>query len=50
MEKERVVRSGILDEPMHCPQDVLLRGLAHRVLLVIREDHHIIPLVAEILV
>lgn len=34
---------------MHGPQDVLLGGLAHGVLLVIGEDNHIFALVVEVL-
>lgn len=34
---------------MHGPQDVLLGGLAHRVLLVIGENNHIFALVVEVL-
>ena len=47
VEKEGIVRPRVLYQPVHCPQYVHFRGLAHRVLLVIREDHHVLPLVAE---
>ena len=46
MEKEGVIRPGVLHEPVHCAQDVLLRRLADRVLLVVCEDDHVIPLVS----
>jgi hypothetical protein len=49
VEEERVVGASILDQPMHGPQDVLFRRLAHGVLLVIGENHHVLPLVAEVL-
>ena len=49
MEEERVVRSRVLDKPMHSPQYVLLGGLAHGILLVIGEKDHIFALVVEIL-
>lgn len=50
MEKERVVWSGVLHKPMHCPDDVCLGGMRHGVLLVIRQSHHILSLIAEMLV
>jgi len=49
MEEERIVRPRILDQPMHSPENVLLRRLTHRVLLIIRKDDHIFPFVAEVL-
>ena len=48
MEEEGVVWPGVLDEPVHRPQNVLFRRLAQRILLVVREYHHVVPLVAEI--
>lgn len=50
MEKERIIRLRILDQPMHRPQDVSLRRLAHGVLLVVRQQHHVLARVAEVLV
>ena len=50
MEEQRVVGPRVLDQPMHRPDDVRLGRLAHRVLLVIRQRHHILPLVPEVLV
>ena len=35
VKEERIIRSGILDQPMHGSQDVLFGGLTHGVLLVI---------------
>lgn len=49
MEKERIVRSGILDKPVHGTENVLLCRLAHWVLLIIRQDHHVFPAIAEML-
>lgn len=49
MEEERIVWPRVLDEPVHRPQDVLLRRLAHRVLLVVCEDDHVFPLIAVVL-
>lgn len=50
MEKEGIIRLRILDQPMHGPQDVSLRRLAHGVLLVIRQQHHVLARVAKVLV
>jgi hypothetical protein len=49
VEEERVVWTSVLDEPVHGPQDILLSGLAHGVLLVIRENDHVLALVAKVL-
>lgn len=49
MEKERVVPVSVLDKPVHGPKDILLRRLAHGVLLVIRQDYHIFSLIAKVL-
>ena len=48
MEKERIVGAGILHKPMHGPEDVLLGGLAHWVLLVVCKNNHVLPLVAKV--
>lgn len=49
MEEERVVRARVLDQPVHGPQYVLLGWLAHGILLVVREDDHILALVPKLL-
>ena len=49
MEEERVIGRSPLDQPVHGTEDVLLGGLAHGVLLVIRKDHHVFPPVPEVL-
>jgi hypothetical protein len=49
VEEEGVVGPGVLDEPMHGPQDVLLGGLAHGVLLVVGKDNHVLALVTKML-
>lgn len=46
MEKQRVIGLGALDEPVHGTQDVVSGGLTDRVLLVVGQDNHILPLVA----
>lgn len=50
VEEEGVVRPGVLHQPVHCAQDVLLRRLADGVLLVVCQDDHVVPLVAVCLV
>lgn len=50
MEEERIVRLGILDEPVHSPKNVSLGGLTHGVLLIIRQDNHVFASVSEVLV
>lgn len=50
MEKQRVIGLRVLDEPVHGTQYVLFRRLAHRILLVICKDDHILPRVAKIAV
>lgn len=48
VKEQRIVRSRVLYQPVHCPQDIGLCGLTHRILLIIREDHHIFSLVAKV--
>lgn len=48
MEEERVVWLCILDQPMHRAQDVCLGRLAHGILLIIGQDDHVLPRVAEV--
>lgn len=50
MEEQRIIRFRILNQPVHSAQDVLLRGLAHRILLVIGQDDHILACIAKIAV
>jgi hypothetical protein len=49
VEEERVVWCSTLDQPVHSTEDVLLGRLAHGVLLVICEDHHILSPVPKVL-
>lgn len=49
VEEERIVGPSVLYQPVHGSQDILLCRLAHRVLLVIREDHHVFALISKIL-
>lgn len=48
MEKERVVAPRILDQPMHRSEEILLRRLAHGVLLVVGQDDHVFSLIPEV--
>lgn len=48
VEKQRVVWSGVLDEPVHRSEHVLLCRLTHWVLLVVCQDDHVIPLIVEL--
>lgn len=50
MEEERIIGLRILDQPVHGAEDIRLGRLAHGVLLVIGQDHHILAGVAEVLV
>lgn len=50
VEEQRVIRPGVLNEPMHCSQDILFRRLTHRVLLVVRQDHHVLSLITKVAV
>lgn len=49
MEEERVIRSSILDQPVHCTEDILLCRLAHGILLVVGQNDHVFSLVAKLL-
>jgi hypothetical protein len=46
VEEERVVRPGVLHQPVHRAQDILLRRLANGVLLIVGQDDHVVPLVS----
>ena len=48
MEKERVIGLGILDQPMHRAQNICFGGLTHGVLLVIGQNNHVLPRIAEV--
>lgn len=49
VEKERVIWLRVLDQPVHRPKDILLGRLAHGVLLIIRQDNHVLSPVAVVL-
>lgn len=42
MEEERIVRLRIMNQPMHCPNDVCLCGLAQWIGLVVCQDNHVL--------
>ena len=48
MEEERIVWSGILDEPVHGPENICFCRLAHGILLVVGQNDHVLALVTEI--
>lgn len=50
MEEQRIVRPRIFDQPMHRAEDVGLGRLAHWILLIIGQEHHVLALVVEVLV
>ena len=50
MEEQRIVGLGILDEPMHGTQDILLCRLAHGVLLIVCQDYHVLTGIPKVLV
>ena len=50
MEEQRIVGLCVFDQPMHSPQNVLFRRLAHGVLLIVGQDHHVFTGVSEIAV
>lgn len=50
MEEQGVIRLRVFHQPMHCPQDVLLRRLAHGILLVVGQDDHIFSGITKVLV
>jgi hypothetical protein len=47
VEEERIVGLGVLNEPVHGAQDVLLGRLAHGVLLVVGQGDHVLALVTK---
>lgn len=49
VKEQRVVWPSVLDQPMHSPKNVLLRRLAHGILLVVCKNHHVFPPVSEVL-
>lgn len=48
--EERVVRLGILDQPVHGSNDIILGWNAHGILLVVGENDHILATITEALV
>lgn len=47
VEEQRIVRTRVFHQPVHRSEDVGLCRLAHRVLLIVRQDHHILSLVPK---
>lgn len=50
MDEERVVGLRVLHQPLHGPKDIGLVGYTHRVLLIVREDDHVLPPIPILLV
>jgi len=50
VEEERIVGLRVLDQPMHCPNDVCLCGLAQRIGLVVGQDHHVLSPISVTLI
>lgn len=50
MEKQRIVRLRVLNEPMHRPHNVCFSRLAHRILLIVGQEDHVFALVSEMAV
>jgi hypothetical protein len=50
MEEKRVVGLGVFDQPMHCSENISLVWLAHGILLIISQDHHVFSSVSEVLI
>ena len=50
VEEERVVRLVVLDQPMHSAEDVGLGRLAHGVLLVVGQKHHVFTGITKVLI
>ena len=48
MEEQCVVRFCVLHQPVHGTQNILIRRLAHRIVLVVCQDDHILPRVAKV--
>jgi hypothetical protein len=50
VEEQRIVRACVLHQPVHSAQYIRFRRLAHWVLLVICQDHHVLSLVSKVAV
>lgn len=50
MEEQRIVGLRILHQPMHRTKNIRLGRLAHGVLLIIRQNNHVLARIPEVLV
>lgn len=50
MNKQRIIRLRILHQPLHRAHDIRLRRHAHGIFLVVRQNNHVLPPIAEFLV
>lgn len=48
VEEQRIILPRVFHQPVHGSEYVLLRRLAHRILLVVCQDDHVLSLVAEV--
>lgn len=48
MKEQRIIRPRVLHQPVHRPDYILFRWLTHGILLVIRQNHHVLPFVAKV--
>lgn len=46
MQEESIVRPGTIHQPLHRAKNVVFGGLRNGVLLIVRQDDHILPLVS----
>ena len=47
MKEKRIIRLSILHEPVHRADDVRFCGLAHGILLIIGQNHHVLSGIPE---
>lgn len=50
MEEERVIRPRVLDQPVHRLENVGLGRLAHGIMLVVGQEHHVLALIPKVTV
>ena len=50
MNKQRIIRLSIPHQPLHRPENIRLGRNTHRILLIIRKNHHILAPIPELVV
>ena len=48
MNKQRIIRLSIPHQPLHRPENIRLGRNTHRILLIIRKNHHILAPIPEL--